>query len=50
MSKVIIEQNMGGVLTARNIDGGAEFRIEIASHTDVEEKQDTHLQPINPNR
>lgn len=31
MSKVIIEQNMGGVLIARNIDGGAEFRIELAS-------------------
>ncbi len=29
MSKVIIEQNMGGKLTARNINGGAEFRIEI---------------------
>lgn len=36
MSKVIIEQNMGGTLTARNIDGGAEFRIEIASHLDGE--------------
>jgi C4-dicarboxylate-specific signal transduction histidine kinase len=33
MSKVIIEQNMGGVLTVKNIDGGAEFRIEIASCT-----------------
>jgi C4-dicarboxylate-specific signal transduction histidine kinase len=33
MSKVIIEQNMDGVLSARNIDGGAEFRIELASHT-----------------
>lgn len=29
MSKVIIEQNMGGHLTARNVDGGAEFRIEV---------------------
>lgn len=29
MSKVIIEKNMGGSLTARNIDGGAEFRIEV---------------------
>ncbi|MEI6205302.1 MAG: ATP-binding protein [Desulfuromonadales bacterium] len=36
MSKVIIEQNMGGVLTARNSDGGAEFRIELVSRT-VEE-------------
>jgi signal transduction histidine kinase len=31
MSKVIIEQNMGGSLSARNVDGGAEFRIEILS-------------------
>ncbi|ABL01164.1 PAS domain S-box protein [Pelobacter propionicus] len=29
MSKAIIEKNMGGRLTARNIDGGAEFRIEV---------------------
>jgi len=29
MSKVIIEQNMGGNLTARNVEGGAEFRIEV---------------------
>lgn len=29
MSKVIIEQNMDGRLTARNHDGGAEFRIEV---------------------
>lgn len=29
MSKVIIEQNMDGRLTARNCDGGAEFRIEV---------------------
>ena len=29
MSKVIIEQNMGGSLTVRNADGGAEFRIEV---------------------
>lgn len=31
MSKTIIEQNMGGALSARNIDGGAEFTIEIPS-------------------
>ncbi len=31
MSKVIIEQNMDGLLTAQNIEGGAEFRIEIPS-------------------
>ena len=29
MSKVIIEQNMHGRLTARNVDNGAEFRIEV---------------------
>jgi len=29
MSKVIIEQNMNGRLTARNVDSGAEFRIEV---------------------
>ena len=29
MSKAIIEQNMGGKLTVRTIDGGAEFRIEL---------------------
>ncbi|MEI6827221.1 MAG: hybrid sensor histidine kinase/response regulator [Desulfuromonadales bacterium] len=29
MSKVIIEQNMAGHLTACNVDGGAEFRIEV---------------------
>jgi C4-dicarboxylate-specific signal transduction histidine kinase len=29
MSKVIIEQHMGGRLTACNVEGGAEFRIEL---------------------
>jgi PAS domain S-box-containing protein len=29
MSKMIIENSMGGRLTARNVDGGAEFRIEV---------------------
>jgi signal transduction histidine kinase len=29
MSKMIIENNMGGKLTARNVDGGAELRIEV---------------------
>jgi C4-dicarboxylate-specific signal transduction histidine kinase len=29
MSKVIIEKNMNGRLTACNRDGGAEFRIEV---------------------
>lgn len=29
MSKIIIENNMGGSLTVRNVDGGAEFRIEV---------------------
>jgi len=29
MSKMIIEKNMGGHLTSRNVDGGAEFRVEV---------------------
>ncbi|HEX9079195.1 MAG TPA: ATP-binding protein, partial [Desulfuromonadaceae bacterium] len=29
MAKTIIEKNMNGRLTARNINGGAEFRIEV---------------------
>jgi PAS domain S-box-containing protein len=29
MAKTIIEKNMGGRLTARNVEGGAEFRIEV---------------------
>ena len=29
MSKMIIEQNMGGSLTAENIEGGVAFRIEV---------------------
>ncbi len=29
MSKMIIETNMGGKLTASNIEGGAEFRVEV---------------------
>lgn len=29
MSKAIIEQNMGGRLLARNVEGGAEFRVEV---------------------
>ncbi|MDD5286301.1 MAG: DUF3365 domain-containing protein [Desulfuromonadaceae bacterium] len=29
MSKVIVEQNMAGKLTARNVEGGAEFRVEV---------------------
>ena len=29
MSKTIIEKNMGGILTARNVESGAEFRIEV---------------------
>jgi len=31
MSKSIIEKNMGGQLCVRNIDDGAEFRIEVSS-------------------
>ena len=29
MSKTIIEKNMNGLLTVRNVGGGAEFRIEV---------------------
>jgi signal transduction histidine kinase len=29
MSKIIIEQNMGGRLSAENVDGGVSFRIEV---------------------
>jgi len=29
MSKIIIEQNMGGRLSAENVDGGVAFRIEV---------------------
>lgn len=29
MAKMIIEKKMHGALTARNVDGGAEFRIEV---------------------
>jgi C4-dicarboxylate-specific signal transduction histidine kinase len=29
LSKTIIENNMGGRLTVRNITGGTEFRIEV---------------------
>lgn len=29
MSKMIIEKNMNGCLSVRNIDGGAEFRVEV---------------------
>ena len=33
MSKTIIEKNLSGRLTATNVDGGAEFRIEVPSET-----------------
>lgn len=33
MSKTIIEKNMSGSLTARTIDGGAEFRMDLLSVT-----------------
>ena len=29
MSKIIIEQNMGGLITARNVENGVEFMIEM---------------------
>lgn len=32
MSKNIIEKNMGGTLSAENIEGGALFRIELTTH------------------
>lgn len=35
MSKTIIEQNMGGTLRARNINGGVEFSIEIPTSSQV---------------
>jgi C4-dicarboxylate-specific signal transduction histidine kinase len=41
MSKVIIEQNMDGLLIARNIDDGAEFRIELPSFTVADDKRDS---------
>jgi signal transduction histidine kinase len=31
MSKTIIEKNMAGRLTVRNVEGGAEFRIEVGN-------------------
>jgi PAS domain S-box-containing protein len=35
MSKTIIENNMGGTLTVRNIGNGAEFRIEVCHGNQV---------------
>jgi signal transduction histidine kinase len=35
MSKAIIEKNMGGRLSARNLANGAEFRIEVSLKRDV---------------
>ncbi len=43
MSKVIIEQNMGGILIARNIAGGAEFRIELLSCVVADDKRNPLL-------
>ena len=31
MSKMIIEKNMGGQLSVKNIDDGVEFKIKITS-------------------
>ncbi|MEF3192297.1 MAG: PAS domain-containing sensor histidine kinase [Campylobacterales bacterium] len=36
MSKMIIEKNMGGVLEADNVDGGARFTIKLALAQEVE--------------
>jgi signal transduction histidine kinase len=33
MSRRIIEKNMGGILSVRNVDQGAQFRIEISAPT-----------------
>ena len=35
MSKTIVEKNMGGRLTVRNTDTGAEFRIEVVHGTQI---------------
>ena len=32
MAKMIIERNMGGRITVRNTDEGAEFRLELPSN------------------
>jgi len=45
MSKVIIEQNMSGVLTARNRDGGTEFRIELPSRAVADDTHDPLSSP-----
>jgi C4-dicarboxylate-specific signal transduction histidine kinase len=37
MSKIIIEKKMGGSLSARNVSGGAQFRIEMP-RTSAEER------------
>ena len=29
LAKTIIEKNMGGRITVRNVEGGSEFRIEV---------------------
>jgi signal transduction histidine kinase len=36
MSKTIIEKNMGGRLTVRNTDSGAEFRIEVGNASQIQ--------------
>jgi signal transduction histidine kinase len=35
MSKSIVDRNFGGLLSARNVSGGAEFTVEVASATPV---------------
>lgn len=45
ISKTIIEQKMNGKLTTRNVDGGAEFTIQIPLvSSDIPESKTTHFQ------
>ena len=39
LSRMIIEKNMGGRLSFRNVEGGAEFRIEVAGAHEVTEAE-----------
>lgn len=48
MAKMIIENTMGGSLSVRNIDDGAEFRIEINSIRNNELATGTESNPSSP--